>query len=378
MSHRANVFRPPCRAASIVALAIILLAACTTPFQTASPPAGTIPDTEVNPYGVNTFLEREVETWKIDRTLDLIKQAHIGWIKQQFLWAGIETAKGTYNWTKWDAIVNKATSRGIRVIARLDYTPAWAQKNPNPNAPPDDPGTYADFVYQFTKHYAGKVAAVQIWNEPNLAAEWGGQAPNPKAYVNMLRLAYQKAKAGDPHVIVLAAPLAETLERSANAMDELDYLQQMYTDGVRGYFDVLAANAYGLGFAPNDPPSPNRLNFLRFTLLRKIMVKNGDGNRAIWFNEYGWNASPASMPPEKLIWSRVTRQQQATYTAEGIKLARSTYPYVGIVCIWYFRQVGDIPPTDSSYYFDMVSTKFVLYPVYTAVKQAAAAKIGFR
>lgn len=336
------------------------------------------PYTDLNPYGVNTFLEREVEQWKTDRTLDLLQQAHIGWIKQQFLWAGIETSKGQFNWDKWDTIVQKVTDRGIKIIARLDYTPAWAQKSPDPNAPPDDLATYADFVYQFAHHYAGRVSAVQIWNEPNLAVEWGGRPPDPAGYVSMLKLAYKRAKSGDPNVIVLSAPLAETLERSPRALVELEFLQKMYDAGVRGSFDVLSANAYGLAYPPDDAPSPDRLNFQRFTLLHDVMAKNGDAGKAIWFNEYGWNASPSDMAPEKLIWSRVSREQQASYTVEGLQMARSTYPYVGVVCIWYFRQVGDIPDAESSYYFDMVSPKFELNPVYTAVQQAAERKVGFR
>jgi len=336
------------------------------------------PYTDLNPYGVNTFLEREVEQWKTDRTLDLLQQARIGWIKQQFLWAGIETSKGQFNWDKWDTIVQKVTDRGIKIIARLDYTPAWSQKSPDPNAPPDDLASYADFVYQFAHHYAGHVSAVQIWNEPNLAVEWGGRPPDPAGYVSMLKLAYKRVKSGDANMTVLSAPLAETLERSPRALVELDYLQKMYDAGARGSFDVLSANAYGLAYPPDDAPNPDRLNFQRFTLLHDVMAKNGDAGKAIWFNEYGWNASPADMAPEKLIWSRVSRQQQATYTVDGLQMARSKYPFVGVVCIWYFRQVGDIPDAESSYYFDMVSPKFELNPVYTAVQQATEHKVGFR
>jgi hypothetical protein len=323
-------------------------------------------------------MEREVETWKNDKTADLLQQGHIGWVKQQFLWAGIETSKGQFDWAKWDGIVDRLKARGIKVIARLDYTPEWTQKKPNPSAPPDDPSDYANFVFQFTKHYTGRVQAIQIWNEPNLAVEWGGQPPNPPAYVSLLKLSYKSAKAADPNIIVLTAPLAETLERSPRAMVELDFLQQMYVAGARDQFDVLSANAYGLAFPPDDPPTPERLNFQRFTLLHDIMAKNGDGDKAIWFNEYGWNASPREMAPEKLIWSRVTREQQAAYTVDGIKLAREKYPYVGVINIWYFRQVGNIQTTESSYYFDMVEPDFSLNSVFTAVQQAAENKVGFR
>src|SRR5205823_2765146 len=39
--------------------------------------------------------------------------------------------------------------------------------------------------------------------------------------------------------------------------------------------------------------------------------------------------------------------------------------------IWYLRQVGDIPPTQSEYYFSLVNTESVPNSAYTAVKAVA-------
>src|SRR5687768_12361069 len=36
-----------------------------------------------NPYGINVFLEQEVEEAKIRRSLEMIRDAGFGWIKQQ-------------------------------------------------------------------------------------------------------------------------------------------------------------------------------------------------------------------------------------------------------------------------------------------------------
>ncbi|MCL4508867.1 MAG: beta-galactosidase [Chloroflexi bacterium] len=324
------------------------------------------------PFGANTFLGQEVEIAKRERTIQMMRDAHIGWMKEEFIWDQIEHNRGQFTWGKYDEIIGLAQKYGIKVIARLDYPPAWTQKKPDFNAPPDNYEDYADFVNTFVRHYKGQVSAVQIWNEPNLAVEWGGQPPNPAQYTKLLKLSYTRAKDADQHIVVISAPLAETLERSPRALVETDYLQQMYDSGAKGSFDVLAANAYGLAYPPNDPPSPDRLNFLRFTLLHAVTEKNGDGNKAMWFNEYGWNASPKEMPPDQLIWGRVTREQQATYTVQGIELAKKQYPYVGVVNIWYFRQVGSIPKTDSAYYFDMVDPDFNPELVYGAVRDAAA------
>ena len=73
---------------------------------------------------------------------------------------------------------------------------------------------YGDFVYHFVEHYRGRVRYIQIWNEPNLYIEWGNRPVDPAGYVELLRIAYQRAKEADPNVYVLSAPLAITLGRA--------------------------------------------------------------------------------------------------------------------------------------------------------------------
>ena len=63
-----------------------------------------------------------------------------------------------------------------------------------PGRPPDDFGLYGEFVYRFVEHYRGRIRYVQIWNEPNLFVEWGNRPVDPGGYVELLKLAYQRAK----------------------------------------------------------------------------------------------------------------------------------------------------------------------------------------
>jgi hypothetical protein len=102
------------------------------------------------------------------------------------------------------------------------------------------------------------------------------------------------------------------------------------------------------------------------------MEKYGDGDKPVWFSEYGWNASPADFPKDALIWQRVSEEDQARYTVEAIEEAREKWPWAGVFNIWYFRQVGNIPPDRSDYYFRMVDVDFTPRLVYYAVQKAAA------
>ena len=175
--------------------------------------------------------------------------------------------------------------------------------------------------------------------------------------------------------LVLAAGLSPTLEGYGSnwGLNELVYLQAMYDAGARDFFDILSANPFGFADPPAAPASPETLNFSRVLLLREVMVRNGDTNKAVWFNEYGWNAAPADFSADRLIWQRVTEEQQARYTMQGLRLAQDQWEWAGVFCYWYFRQVGDIPPEAPEYYFRMVDVDFTPRPVYLALKETSPA-----
>ena len=155
-------------------------------------------------------------------------------------------------------------------------------------------------------------------------------------------------------------------------MDDLDYWNGLYSAGIKGLFDVASANAYGLDQPPDAAPGERILNFRRVELLRDIMVQNGDGDRSIWLNEFAWNASPESLSEaEKNYWRHVTEATQARWTVEGVQYARDHWPWAGVISIWYFRQVGDVPDDKAEYYFRMVNPDFTTAPIYDSVQADA-------
>ena len=176
-------------------------------------------------------------------------------------------------WGKFDDIVGLAEANGLRVIARIDSAPAWARTNdpqviaklkaqgldPAKAPPLDDKMVdFGNFIAEFTRRYQGRVAAIQVWNEPNLKGEWAtGNPVNAAEYTQLLKVAYEAAKKVDPNMVILAAPLATNKERLeyAGNQNEFEYLQGMYNAGAKAYFDAMSANAYGTTFAPEDPPS---------------------------------------------------------------------------------------------------------------------------
>jgi hypothetical protein len=336
--------------------------------------------TGMNPYGINVFLNQEVEERKIRQSLEIIRDGGFGWVKMQLLWADVERpAKGRYSddklpgissWTKYDRVVSLCREYGLQLILRIDTSPSWARPGRSKiETPPDDLNDYGDFVYTTVKRYQGKVQYYQIWNEPNVKFEWGDQVPDAEAFTEMLRVAYQRAKEADPEVVIIAPALAPTIEVSPRAVSDLVFLQTMYDHGAKAYFDIASTNPYGLRSGPDDhrlDPDED-VNFSRPILLRELMVRNGDAAKPIWAAELGWNALPLDYEEEPLF-GRVSRYLQAIYTARAYQRAQEEWPWMGVMNLWHFRMIHEADKQQQQYYFGITDDQFRPYPVYDALK----------
>jgi len=337
----------------------------------------------VSPFGVNTFLEQEVEPQKVALALRMIREAGFRWIRQEFPWEDIEqSARGDFwdhkwnvsAWEKYDRIVELANKYGLQIIARLGNPPAWSRADGDARgtfAPPDDFEDFGNFVYTVVSRYKGKVKYYQIWNEPNIYPEWGEQPVDAAGYVRLLQIAYRRAKEADPDCVILCAGLAQTLERGPKNLNELLYLQQQYDAGVKGYFDIMGVMAYGLWTGPGDHrTSPELTNFSRPQLIRDIMVRNGDADKPLWATEVGWNAVPSDFPAFPM-YGRVTEEQQARYAMQAYQRAQEEWPWMGVLNYWFFKRATDTETNQVFYYFRMVEPDFTPLPVCEAMKEYA-------
>jgi hypothetical protein len=325
---------------------------------------------------VHTRLTDEVEPWKVLRSLEMVRAMGASTIVEYFPWAYYEPAEGQYAWLHADMVMDFAANQGLTVVARLGgIVPEWARGEPPAGEPPRHEtylpyerfDAFGDFVAAFVAHFKGRARYLIIWNEPNVTLEWGFRPVDPEGYTELLRVAYARAKAVDPQVVVLAGALAPNLEPEGSdvAMNDLRYLERMYAAGAGAYFDMLAAHAYGLKFPPEEPPAPDALNFRRVELLRAIMAANGDQAKPVMVTESGWNDSPR--------WTRaVSPGARIDDTLRGYEWAEQHWPWVRAVCTWAFRY----PAPQRSYgdYFTFVSPEFVAKPIYEAVREWAAGK----
>jgi len=336
----------------------------------------------VNPFGVNTFLQEEVEPEKRERAVQMMADAGFHWIRQEFPWEDIEIhGKGDFEdrrhdpyrsaWGKYDHIVDLADQYGLQLIVRLSNPPAWSRAQGDDGgtlAPPDNLDDYGDYVEAVVRRYQGRVDHYQIWNEPNIYPEWGERPVSPEEYTELLKVGYTRVKRICPECVVLSGALAQTIPLGPNDLNDFVFLQRMYDAGAGDYFDVLAMQGYGLWSGPTDRRMRARvLNFSRPLYLRELMIHNGDSDKPIWITEMNWNAPPPELPDKSFGF--VTPEQQARYAILAYQRAQEEWPWVGVVNFWFFKRATDAEQDQAMYYFRMVEPDFSPMPVYQAMDE---------
>ncbi len=339
----------------------------------------------VSPFGMNTFLQQEVEPEKRDRSLQIISQAGFRFIRQEFTWEDIEIhGKGDFvdrrndpngvdAWAKYDNIVDLAEEYDIEIIVRLSNPPSWTRALPDEEAgslaPPDDFNNFADFAAAVAERYHGRITYFQIWNEPNGNNEWGLGNVNPEAYTELLCTGYRAIKAVNPDAVVLAGALTPTIAMNGRNMNDLIFLQRVYNAGAADCFDVMSAQGYGLWSGAADQRlRPTVINYPHHLLIRDVMVRNGDADKPIWISEMGWNTVPEDIPAN---FGRVTEAQQAKYGVEAYQRAQAEWPWMGVINYWFLKRPSDQEKDQPMYYFRLLEPDFTPLPAFGALADYA-------
>ncbi|HVC31943.1 MAG TPA: hypothetical protein VNL16_00365 [Chloroflexota bacterium] len=314
------------------------------------------------------------------RLLNLTKGAGFGWIKQQIRWSDLEQSKGNINWGMLDGFANIAHANGVDVLFSVVTSPTWARSDGKVDGPPNNLNDLGDFLAALASRYDGKVQAYEIWNEQNFSREWGGGTINAGSYVELLKVAYHRIKAVDPHIIVISGALTPTGYNDPNiAIDDSIYLGQMeqYQGGVfKTVADAVGAHMAGFNNAPQDWVNYHTVNtpgykndgsfyFRRIDQLHGIMAKYGD-NRQMWLTEYEWGAATPPVPAGYEWTTDLTEAQVGDFLVQSIQMIRQSRPWVGAVFIWNlnFRVCCGDPHTSETALFGILNADWTPRSIY--------------
>ena len=280
------------------------------------------------------------------QALDAMGQLGATWVRAFVRWDQVEPG-GPGRWVTeslatLDEYAAAASLRGVKVVAVVTGAPQWANGTTDPYVPPRDPADFGRFLNALAARERGRIAAWEIWNEPDEKDFWHGPV-GPQYYAPLLKAAHAGITAADPGALVLAG---------ASTGNDYPFLEGLYANGAGDAFSGVAVHTDTacLVTPPDsyyrDPGGKiGRFSFLGFREVHDVLARNGHAERPIIMTELGWSVTKTRCSRGASAGKKaagVTEAQQAAY----LKLAYhclSFYPYVR-AALWFSGQ--DTSATD--------------------------------
>jgi hypothetical protein len=208
--------------------------------------------------------------------------AGIGWVRIDVVWGLVEIHRDTFDWSRYDTLVDGLAARGLRIFGTLQGTPQWATAGSEFSGVPADPADWREFCYLAASRYRGRVDAWGFWNEPNLDHFWEGTRTQ---YIDQILLpGIDAVAAADPGALLVAADLAHL-----SSGDWDDWLARVLADA-SPLLDVVSHHVYPSngtagnvtdkltegGSLPWEPPA-----------VREVLDDGGWADRPFWLTETG-------------------------------------------------------------------------------------------
>lgn len=232
-----------------------------------------------SPFGTLEFLHWN-HSWnnykysskkELEKTVALMKEAGVGWVRFDFLWQDIEPEEGKFNFSKYDVIVDIVRKNNLNILGILDYSVSWASAEGKWNSTPDTKA-FVNYAVKVIGHYKDKIKYWELWNEPDSGVYWSKQ-DGLKSYCKLLKEVYIAAKKTYPECKILNGGLANGLAS----------VNRLYDNGAKGYFDIMNIHFFESPIHRGGIKGVTAYPKLAY----KVMSRNGDGDKKIWITEIG-------------------------------------------------------------------------------------------
>lgn len=272
-------------------------------------------------------------------------------------WGEIEAEQGHYNYSAHDPVVAADLAAGLQVQGLLIGAPTWAGRPDSRSVPANlyldwnNPGNYwGQFVYETVSHYLSQIGYWIIWNEPNLQFFWKG---TPQDYYQLLKVAYQAAKAADPTAQVMFGGLSGLTNPSFLEGVLAAASADPTAASSRSYFDVFVWHAYSRSSQLYDGTVYYRERLAAHGLDQPISI-----------NETNIPAhDDPAVPYSGSVQWRGTQEEQAAYMIQAYAYALAA----GVQQIFVYR-ASDVGEPEA---WGLVRADASLRPAYVSYQVAA-------
>ncbi|HEV7562325.1 MAG TPA: hypothetical protein VGO24_02375 [Solirubrobacterales bacterium] len=269
----------------------------------------------------------------------LMREAGLDSVRLPLSWSQVQPGNPDVaepDWSAFDHEVELAAEQGIRVMAFVSATPAWAAVEPTAlpvgtflqrwgwtkflREAVQRYGPDGEFWEMHTKLPFLAIHRWEIWNEENIVSF--ADRPNPATYAKLIRISGRVLHAVDPRSKVIVGGLfGRPLQIPPNVASG-DYLNRLYGAGnVKPYFDGVALHPY---------VADAKAMGAQLTNLRRIMRAHGDGPTPLYVTELGWGSQSGPTRWERGLYGQANQLSKAF---EMLSEQRLRWKVAGV---WWF------------------------------------------
>ncbi len=183
-----------------------------------------------------------------DSNLDRAVRGGLKVIRVDLAWYAVEYAKGTFDWSEYDALVSRLAARGLRPLFILDFN------NPNysPGSEMDGIDTaeertgFTNFAVAAVKRYQDVINPLwEIYNEPNRPTFWSD--PSALEYMKLVEVVVPAMRRAKPDLFIMGPGLGHSpaLDGSEELIKvDFGYLESTFALGILNYLDAISIHPY--------------------------------------------------------------------------------------------------------------------------------------
>ncbi len=146
---------------------------------------------------------------------NILRLSGMTWVRERLTWGEVAKKDGTYDFGRYIRSADALTKQGIKVYQIFHDSPAWARKDAETKAIPDDLRVAYKFGKAFATQFKGKVLAWEFWNEPDI----GFFYHTSTECAALQKAIYLGAKSVDPSLRLLGPSMAGTGPFESDLLD---------------------------------------------------------------------------------------------------------------------------------------------------------------
>lgn len=200
---------------------------------------------------------------RTDEEYAVLDELGVRLMRVDFHWTGIQPDPDTWDFDRFDKYTASAKEHGVEVLALLDFDNNAVEQSPEgarpgPYIAPGDIPLFLEYVRRTVGRYKDRVAAWEIWNEPDIDRFWAGTMDE---FYELARRTAATVREVDPDATILGTAMTgpmgalspEGIEgmHASGALDQVDHpTMHMYVTDPRAYYGEFwktrnAAAKYG-------------------------------------------------------------------------------------------------------------------------------------